>query len=274
MKLCYADESGMGDEPHLVIAGVIVDSQRMHITKEMWDQVLKSLSNAASRPVNEFHSRDFYKGNSPWRNISGDKRARIIEALLDWLKARKHKVVFTGIDKHKFDNALAGNKYLVQLKSHWCACAFHLVLALQKQHQGMEKTKGNTIFIFDEEVKEEKYLCDLVMNPPIWSDSFYSKDPKNSQLNQIVDVPYFADSKPVLLIQVADLMAYILRTHSEISDGLLQEKYPGEAQKMAKWAKMIADMTIPTSTRWPKKGRNPAQQLFYDIAPKPLLDLG
>jgi|GEM_PF-2882739 hypothetical protein len=34
MKFCYFDESGMGEEPYLVIVGIIVDATRMHITKD------------------------------------------------------------------------------------------------------------------------------------------------------------------------------------------------------------------------------------------------
>lgn len=34
MKFCYVDESGTGDEPYAVMVGIVVDTQRMHVTKQ------------------------------------------------------------------------------------------------------------------------------------------------------------------------------------------------------------------------------------------------
>lgn len=34
MKFCYFDESGLGEEPYLLVAGIIVDATRMHVTKD------------------------------------------------------------------------------------------------------------------------------------------------------------------------------------------------------------------------------------------------
>lgn len=82
MKFCYFDESGMGSEPYLVVAGIVADATRMHITKEEWADLLVVLSRAAGRDVAEFHSRDFYAGNGVWRGLPGSARAQVIEAIL------------------------------------------------------------------------------------------------------------------------------------------------------------------------------------------------
>ena len=53
MKLCYFDESGTGSEPIAVVVGVIVDAQRMHITKREWADLLLNLSKVVgSNPIN------------------------------------------------------------------------------------------------------------------------------------------------------------------------------------------------------------------------------
>jgi hypothetical protein len=72
MKFCYVDESGTGDEPFAVMVGVLVDAQRMHVTKGAWQDLLRLLSEICCKEVTEFHTRDFYKGNGVWRTISGD----------------------------------------------------------------------------------------------------------------------------------------------------------------------------------------------------------
>ena len=71
MKLCYCDESGTGDEPIAVMVGIIVDAQRMHVTKEHWQDLLTSLSRVVGHKVDEIHTRDFYAGNGFWREIRG-----------------------------------------------------------------------------------------------------------------------------------------------------------------------------------------------------------
>lgn len=99
MKLCYCDESGTGDEPYAVMTGIIVDSQRMHKTKEHWNNLLDSLSRIIGKEVIELHTRDFYPGNGIWRGINGAQRAKIISLILEWLNERKHDIIFTAIEK-------------------------------------------------------------------------------------------------------------------------------------------------------------------------------
>jgi hypothetical protein len=273
MKFCYFDESGNGDEPYLVIAGIIVDAHRMHVTKEGWADFLAYLSKVAERPIQEFHSRDFYRGNGIWREMGGPKRAEIIDAIINWVVERKHKSVFSGIDKKNYKQLLGKDERLNVFKTMWCAASMHCTLQVQKQHQNEAKTKGHTVLIFDREVAVEKEFSQLIFNPPLWTDSYYLLKRRQSQLNQIVDVPFFADSKHILLAQVADLFAYILRTSAEIQDGLLREKFEGEGAKMLEWSNRIAKTALPRATRYPSKSRCKATQLFWDLAPLPIKSL-
>ena len=273
MKFCYFDESGMGDEPYLVMAGIIVDATRMHVTKDAWADFLSYLSKAAGRRVDEFHTREFYRGNGVWHRTDGAMRTKIIEAILSWVEKRKHKCVFSGIDKDQYKKALKNDERLKQFRSMWCAAAMHCVLQVQKQHQRETKTKGHSVLIFDREVKDETAFSLLINKPPQWIDTFYSRGKKQTALDQIVDVPFFADSKHILLSQVADLFAYVLRTSAEIQDGLLKEKYRGEGKRMQAWSKRIADVALPSASRYPTRGRCEAASLFWDLAPSTIREL-
>jgi len=51
MKFCYLDESGTGEEPIAVMAGVITDAVRMHVTKSHWAALLNTLSAIAKRDI-------------------------------------------------------------------------------------------------------------------------------------------------------------------------------------------------------------------------------
>ena len=104
MKLCYCDESGTGDEPIAVMVGIVVDAQRMHVTKHDWRELLDRLSRIVEKPVSEIHTRDFYAGNDAWRSLRGDQRSAIIDETFGWLKDRKHKVIYVGVEKSKYYN--------------------------------------------------------------------------------------------------------------------------------------------------------------------------
>lgn len=265
MKFCYIDESGMGEEPVVVMVAVIVDAQRMHKTKSDWDDLLSELSERLKRKVTEFHTRDFYSGNGPWRNIPGDERSAIIDAIFDWVEERKHKVVCAAVDKNKFNAVRLSNNDVASLQVPWLAAALSLISKIQREHQRETKNKGNSVLIFDREPQWEKDLTQLLYDPPPWTDAIYERKKKAPQFDQIVDVPFFADSKPVLLIQVADLLAYVIRRKIEGERGAPQ-RYPGELEKLRGWCDRIDSLALcgwyPGSKKFRSRGT-----IFAELLP-------
>lgn len=111
------------------------------------------------------------------------------------------------------------------------------------------------------------------MDPPAWSDDYYDRQKKQDRLDRIVDVPYFADSAHVLLIQLADLVAYLLRRYAEVSACICSEDYEGESERLGKWAQQIATMSEQASHRYPARSRCATAELFWSIAPDKLRTL-
>lgn len=267
MKFCYLDESGTGSEPFAVMVGVIVDSQRMSKTKQDWADLLQRLTKLLGRPIVEFHTRDFYRGNGPWRGLPGKDRSTIVVTVMQWLIDRKHKVTFTALDKARYLAEVKINPLLKDFHSLWCFMAYHQALSLQKAFQSMEKSKGNTVMIFDREEQEEKHFCKLVSSPPAWTDQYYSKGKKQERLDQIIDVPYFGDSEQVHLLQVADLIAYFLRLYLEIESGSAGESYKGEHDFLRNFVIQLKKVLLPVSSRYLSKGRDECAELYYQMAP-------
>lgn len=274
MKFCYIDESGVGSEPFAVMSGIIVDVQRMHITKSDWSELLSILSDICKKEIKEFHARDFYKGNSPWRDLDGETRSHIITSIFEWLSERKHDITFCGVDKELFNRNKDTDPNLACFKSIWCFMGLHLILTIQKCFQGLEKNKGNTLFIFDEEVREKTNFANLIRTPPTFVDQYYSRKSGQEQLDQIIDVPYYADSKEVNLLQIADLTAYLLRRYIEIKENSVPPTYEDEEKKIDSWVKGVLSLSLPVSTRYLAKGRDECSELFCKYAPEPLLKLG
>jgi hypothetical protein len=162
MKLCYCDENGTGDEPIAVMVGIVVDAQRMHLTKAEWEQLLQELSKMAGRSITEFHTRDFYPGNGVWREISGPRRADILSRIFTWLAERKHHIVYASVCKKKYYDSNRVQAIPAELNTVWRFLSFHIALAIQKYGQTFEKTKGHTIFVFDNEERERLRFTDVI----------------------------------------------------------------------------------------------------------------
>ncbi|HDO06413.1 MAG TPA: DUF3800 domain-containing protein [Bacteroidetes bacterium] len=268
MKFCYCDESGTGNEPFAVMASIVVDSQRMHRTKRDWNNLLATLSTIIDEKVTEFHTRDFYPGNGPWRKIDGPVRAKIITVVLEWLKERKHKIIYCAINKEKWRQKKKIGKIPDEINSIWKTIAYYTILGIQKQNQKLEKTKGHSILIFDNEEKEKNKITDLVLNPPAWSDSFYNKKRRQERLSHVVDVPYWGDSREVALIQVADFISFFIRRYIELKSGSRQVRYDGENTKLDAWYKTICNCSVSSSIMLPSRGRCEIAELLFGLAPE------
>ena len=253
------------------MVGVVVDAYRMRVTKAEWTELLDVLSAIAGRTLEEFHAKRFYSGSGIWGDIPGAVRSDIITELLQWFTERGHHVVNSAVEKAKFAENFDKHAFSQDIGSLWRLLGFHVVLALQKHHQREKKNKGNTVLVFDEQVMEKELFLRLLLNPPEWSETYYDRRDDQEALDQIVNVPHFVDSKHVLLIQVADLITFLLRRHLELKAGGYAERYEGERQQIQQWASMIFDRTIGMSAVYPRRGLCDAAQYFQAFAPECVL---
>lgn len=273
MNTCYCDESGTGDQPIVTMVGIVVDSGRMHLTKTDWRDLLADLTEVRGRPIQELHAADFYHGNGIWRGMQALDRTEIIDAVLDWLAERKHHVVYTSAVKSSYEAAREGGTVPRELRSIWQLVAFHLVLAIQRYSQKEDRNKGHTVLQIDDNSVEKRHFIDLIHAPPAWSDDYYGRKKKQEQLDQIVDMPNFSDSRKLPLIQVADFLAFFLRRYAELSDCLSEDDYDGERDRVTEWVYRIAERSIPLAHVYPRQRKTEAQSLFYDLASPSIRDL-
>ena len=266
MKFCYVDESGTGSEPFAVMVGVLVDAHRMRPTKADWDGLLSNLSRIVEREITELHTRDFYAGNSPWRDLSGDQRSGVVDAVLRWLAERKHPILYSAVHKRLWHEEFCYDDRYAEINTLWRFLGFHLVLAIQRQMQHKKMNKGNTVLIVDNEERERTRFTDLVLSPPDWSNTYYDHCPRHEQLDQIIDTPYFADSQDVPLLQLADFLAFFLRRYAELEAGDA-ERYGGEKIKVSQWARAIRARVNSRAAVYPKRCRCACAEMFYYYAP-------
>jgi len=274
MQFVYIDETGLAEEPISVMVGVIADSHRMRVTKEHWSNLLSALSNIIGRQIEEIHTRDFYSGNSPWRELNGQQRSDIITAIFEWLKVRKHSIVYSAVDKASFNNTFQEERFSADISTLWRFMALHIALSIQKYHQGSPRgnkrtinPKGSCVLVFDNEHREEKRFTDLLLSAPDWTDTYYDKKPLQDKFSQIVDVPHFVDSKDVGLIQLADFICYFLRKHIELEMGYIEPDYREEREKVSVWANLILGQGIQKNNMYLSRGRCECSDYFCRYAP-------
>ncbi len=245
------------------MVGIIVDTTRMHLTKTHWKELLEILSGIAGKPIAELHTSAFYRGNTPWRGMGGQTRANVIEEILKWMADRKHRIVYSSVLKTSYHEAREKETLRGELDSPWRLMGFHLTLAIQRYSQREERNKGNTFLVFDNQERERVRFNDIVKNPPEWSDDYYDLGRNQQRLDQIIDVPAFQDSKDVELLQVADFLAFFLRRHAEIQEGLVPATYDEEGEKIAGWVAQLMERSIGAAHIYPTRRRNEVHDLFY-----------
>jgi len=242
----------------------------MHITKEHWGGLLEHLSGICGKKLKELHTKDFYAGSGPFKNLPGHERADYISSIVQWLCERKHDIVYSAIHKEQFAQSKAAGALHPELETAWRMGAFHCILALQKAHQSLEKNKGHTLLVFDKKGHDEQPLTQMVLSPPGWSDTYYSRGKKQEALDHIIDAPYFADSTHVPMLQVADFLAYFFRRHVEIAEQLVAPKYPAEEERITKWVGALAKRCIGYSHMYPARARCATAEAFYAHCPESL----
>lgn len=267
MKFCYLDESGTGEDLFSVMVGIITDASRMHITKRDWADLLKLLSQIIGKTLLEIHTSDFYSGNGKWHNLDGEKRARIIYAIFNWLQERNHKIVYSAVDREKFQYEFHEERPFNEIGSLWRFMALHVCLAVQKYcGQLFRGIKGHTLMVFDREDTEADNFIKFILALPDWTDTYYNRNKKAERLDHIIDVPYFVDSHYVSLIQLADFVSFFLRKYIEIQMGIPPD-YVDEPKRIEDWGNIILKQAIHKSFIYPSKGGGECADLFYRYAP-------
>lgn len=275
MQFVYIDESGTGDELIGVMVGVIADSHRMRKTKNEWSSLLNALSEIIGREIHEIHTRDFYSGNSPWRDLDGHQRSAIIEAIFQWLNQRRHSIVYSAVDKKLFSEKVHEEPLFNDIRTLWRFLAIHLALSIQKCYQGVPRgnkrtvnPSGHSVLIFDNEYREERRFTDLLLHAPDWSDTYYDKKTKQEKFCQIIDVPHFVDSKDVGLIQLADFICFFLRKFIELELGYSEPDYSDELEKVRHWTDLIFSRALEKRFIYLSRCRCDCSDLFYRYAPE------
>ena len=205
MYLLYVDESGKPDDPainHFVLAGVAVfERQGYWLSKEL-EKIAARFDPADPKSV-ELHGNPMVQGRQKWKQYPRQDRTNAI------------KDAFAALNRSNVDNkifAIVVEKGAI-IDEDPVEYAFEQLcsrfdLYLKRKHHRKDTQRG--LLVFDESTYENKFQA--------LARDFGESGHRWGKLQNIAEVPLFADSKASRLIQLADLIAYSIFRYYEKND--------------------------------------------------------
>lgn len=248
LKFIYLDETGLDENTDVfVMVGLLIDAYSLRrITQEFDDLIGGFITNHGGK-IQEVKTTSLFKPKGWWGNVNiSDKQdylSRVINLVID-----NTEIYSIAISKNCFDknNALPAEIK----KNYWLIAALYIASLVQKKMRKLEKNKGNTVMVFDNNAKDVPKISDSLYAPNPWFDDLYQssissprkKKPKEvkpeERFNQIINTAFSIKSQHSYIIQAADAVCHILRRHIELqSTG--KEKWSGEKDQMTQLANSI-----------------------------------
>ncbi|THV23234.1 DUF3800 domain-containing protein [Peteryoungia ipomoeae] len=198
MYLLYVDDAGSipnKSERHFVLAGIAVFERQVYHLDLLLNDLARSIVAEEARTL-EFHANEMQSGRNRWRRLGSKetRRAYLCDALrcADGLKG---EWALFGIVVEK--EAMPHEDVMEYCFEQLCNRFDHF---LRRMHRRRNTQRG--IIIMDESTKETR-LQELALN-------FRTHGHRWGKPRNLVDVPFFVDSKATRLVQYADMVAYAL----------------------------------------------------------------
>jgi hypothetical protein len=282
MYFCYVDESGHcgtkfdPKQPVEVLVGVVSDATKIHKTNREHSNFLKTLLYKHGIIVPELKSAQIFRGRKEWSNIAPEVRKQVFRDLLKWVNNRSCKLIVCPIDSGKyFQLKEQGHEFASKFHYPYEAGSFNVILSLQRLKYGSPNNKGKTIVVFDEEGEHDKRLIKLFSEDLSYTDYFTQiKIPKTKKKQeelerfcQIVDIPFFSKSEHSHLIQIADLVAYVVSRYIQLKSFGLEPAFEEELSVMEEFYVGVKDSLVPAAHINPPTKGDSLASFYQEIRP-------
>ncbi|OGT50215.1 MAG: hypothetical protein A3E82_02360 [Gammaproteobacteria bacterium RIFCSPHIGHO2_12_FULL_38_11] len=213
MKLIYIDESGNTGirsddllQPYHLIAALVVDDYAVRsVENDIRMLGLKHCGEVSRNTDFEFHGYEIHKGKGRYfSKLKVEQRIEIVEDLLKVIKNHNLQVIYTVIDK------LANKENL-----HPHQLAFLFLIEHVENYLVRENALG--LLIADENRDIEQRLIDDLERFKTINTGFGSHSVK---VDHIIDSLHFVKSHNNHLIQLVDIVAYVLLRGKRVQDEL------------------------------------------------------
>jgi Protein of unknown function (DUF3800) len=207
MFLLYLDDAGSVtnvSDRYVVLAGIALFERQVHFLDEELCALAETIAGAQGEEL-EFHGSHMLPGKGYWRSIRdpNKRRMHIAEVLSKFDKLKGKRVLFGAV----IEKASVSPRDALEVAFEQVTSRFDSFLE-RLNRKRTDKQRG--ILIVDKSTREtaiQNMARDFKLNGHTWG-----------KTRNLVDVPFFVDSKATRIIQYADLVAYALWRNFEKGD--------------------------------------------------------
>jgi Protein of unknown function (DUF3800) len=218
VRLVYLDEAGISDrrqEPHLVVAGVIVDADRKWKELETYfrNLAVACFPDGAVDPHRfVFHAKDIWHGNGRFdrKKWPRPQRLRLLSQLAQVPRLFELPIVMGAIDRASVLEEIAARKLEVSAKgARQLTHAQAFLVAIQGVENWMQrKTIDEVAMLIAEDTDKMRDTIDRFhegyTDPDLEGDDAFRS-------RHIIDCVHFAKKQKSVLLQIADHCAFIIK---------------------------------------------------------------
>jgi len=221
MHFFYLDESGdTGDnlndpnQPIFVLGGISLRDEGWNKTQSELDKIFNEYFEGAIPEDFELHTKQLLSpnGDGPFQNHDMDDRTGLVQEILDLIEKRKHGVHFIALNKNKLCDAECCVELPYNTESPYLVAFDYMVTYINwyvKKHLG---SSARAMVIFDRKDQYHTEIERITRNRRF-------KGPKAHRVKWIVEFSYSVDSKKNPMIQLSDLIIFLIRRFLEIEKG-------------------------------------------------------
>ena len=243
MKFIYIDESGARGHHQsdvFVMCGLMVDAYKLRKQTELLDRKFKYLFEKYPGTMSDLKTTRFINGKGAWKAVDMQERQNLLKDICDLAVNNVGKTFGVSLSFANFDAAVNGGYNQPFDKNYWLASAMFISALIQKKMQKVDKNKGLTVVIMDDNKYQISKLSNALYDKDPWYDGLYKVQGKRrgktmwlprtqgNRFDHIVNTAFAIKSDHSSLVQVADALAYVYRRHLELTVPNEQEAWAGE----------------------------------------------
>jgi len=208
MYLFYLDESGdpnsWDQNDNFVLSGVAIHEGQVRRLSQQLDKIQQKYFPSINIPI-EFHASNIHSGKDRFRRIEEETRKEVMNDMYDIINSAGFPNLIVFASAIHVTKVTSGAQALEDCLEDICQ-RFNTFLMCQ--FKAGFKDKG--LVIMDKSGRESR-IRELM-------DEFERTGTKYGYLGNIMDVPYFADSKHTRMLQISDFAAFAFGRYLNSSD--------------------------------------------------------
>ena len=231
MHFFYTDESGDTgknlddpEQPIFVMGGISVRDQGWNETREKLQTVLEGFFGGKVPADFELHSHELLSpnGNGPFAGYSMDDRTALARELLKLVAERKHSVHYIAFHKPTVKSVKCGLSLEYNPSIPYLLGFDYLVTYINWFTRERLGSSARALMVLDEKQQHDAKIINLFHYRRFGA-------AKTKRVKWIVDVTYSVDSYRNPMIQLSDLVIFVIRRFLEIEHGY-RNQWPDEAK--------------------------------------------